>query len=253
MATSMESILFENPKLIKLKIGTQEIETLESLVHLLIPKVSPEFSNVHEYDLEIDSMKPIDENAIVGIIKKLFIRMIDISVNCIDDINKLCILDKFILIKFVDKYCSIIDMETIKVLTKIEPEIVLEEDDVINMIIAGKSHEIDDDLLGPNVLKKCIDYLIKETCLGLLYRVSASKIARYDNNDNRYIIPILHKKLNTSSAMTIGFYETLSRISKKLGLYRINETGYPEVDCYVDKYKMVHTKYIANYFNDLFE
>lgn len=249
--TTIESILFENPKLIKIKLGTQEIETLESLVHLLIPKVSTEFSDIYSYDLEIDSMKPVDEAAIIVIIKKMFIGMTDIVVKIDDSVGKLCMLDRFILIKFVDKYCSIDDKRIIDMITKIEPEIILEEDDIINMIIAKKSCDIDDELLGPNILKKCMDYLIKETCLDQIFKVSMKLPFQYDNNDNRYIVPLLHKKLNTGGAITARFYETLSKLSIKLGLGRSNETGYPEIDCYVDKYNMVHTKYIANYFNNL--
>jgi len=246
----------EDLKVIEIKIGTKGICTLEKLVVSMITKNN----GSREFVLEIDTMKPSNEDHLIETIKGV------IMTGCIktESAMEMHVIDKMILIKFIDMYLTKCEPTTLpkkdvphdqlqpiclggmERLVNYLNELVFElghNDDLINMIIDMKYVHMDS--FDQVQVRMCYNQLLCETGLDALYEFAVGHTCTKDtkfgsiNMGDHQLKSVYkgngmkpNKKTKVSVSYICGpdcqadshvmtFHKMLSNMAKKMGLKRM--------------------------------
>lgn len=254
----------EPMNIVEIRFGTKTFKVLEEVIWGLIPRVDSSFTDVYSYDLMIDSFGPNNEDLIIETIQEMFAY----GTPDIDIPEDMTMLDRFILMKFVDmnftEKCSSFGItsnmnnmgyinfypreHTINVL----PIKDVTYKDLVNMIIDCNHGSFE--YIDKKIINDAYNSLLLETGLGDLYIFNewhkceddeeAIEIRIPDKN-NKIIVPLICGNSCGADSCVKTFHKMLGDIAKKMGLKRKTGLEYPELCYYMEQADITCVDYVS--------
>jgi len=268
----------EPMNIVKVRFGTKTFKVLEEVIWQLIPRVDPSFTDVYEYDLMIDNLKPNNEDMIIDCIKDMFAY----ETPDIDIPKNMSMLDRFILMKFVDmnfaeSKCSSFGSSSKRSYYDVTvnfyppkhdinefPEKDITYGDMVNMIIDCNHRSFQ--YIDKKMIRDGYMSLMEKTGLLDLYTLDDSHKCNDEENDEedpeiimtvpdknkKIVVPMICGPDCNAHRSVYKFHKMLSSVAKKMGLKKgPTILGYPEICYYMEQMGVTCVDHMSKYFTGL--
>jgi len=241
-----------------LTFGDDKLYVARDLIKRALPQVfntSNNMADTTSFDLEIDGHGPVDKKEVLGFIKDIFVGVFSPKDHKSVEYNPPSfIVDRFILLKFIDmyintEYVEIVNDITCK-LTNIKFVNEYSVETCVEVLLTKGIHGIDESRCGEkySILRSAVEYLLKETHLNKLFYLSETANRSnmmgyvYSNGEVFLDLPvnIPSKMINIYEK----YYSMIIDIANHFGVSKnhadvIIDPDWPEVVYYCKKYRLI--------------
>jgi len=244
----------------------EDLYVVKKMLQEIMPQTLTGIPGSLMIDIGIDGFKPNNPQRMIHMIKVIFLSVYDsnFTAKLLYDIN---VVERFMLLKFVDMHIHPVHDEMIQTRDKILKDILsftvpkkFSINECINLALLRDISELMPCRFteSHNTMLQAMQYILKKTCLDGMFEVydhlSSGKYGFCNFKGSKMMLPLPYVHYERGLGSVNNVYSTIRAVANNIGLAKkidFGEVTFPEIEYYCDKYKVVYIDSIAKEILDI--